>query len=142
MSAMRRTKHKIITTTIPVRFADIDAMGHVNNAIYLTYFEEGRKAFLREVLSIRDPSDYPFILARISCVYVKPIRLSDPVSVKTWVSETGKKSFKFKYELCSPDDAANLYGSGESVMVMYDYLKKETVAMPAEILRLINDYCE
>jgi acyl-CoA thioester hydrolase len=140
--AKHRTMHKIITTTIPVRFSDIDAMGHVNNAIYLTYFEEGRKAFLREALNIVDPAEYPFILARISCEYIRPIRLEDPVAVKIWVSETEKKSFKFKYELCSPDNGAILYGSGESVMVMFDYMKKETVAVPDETLRLIKDYCE
>jgi len=87
--AMSRTKHKIVTTGIQVRFADIDAMGHVNNAVHLIYFEEGRKAFLREVLDIVDPSDYPFILAKISCEYKRPIRLEDPVEVKTWISETG-----------------------------------------------------
>ena len=135
-------KHKIKTATILVRFADIDAMGHVNNAIYLTYFEEGRKAFLREVFNITDPSDYPFILAKISCDYIRPIRLMDPLSIKIWISETGNKSFKFKYELCNPDNVAIIYGNGESVMVMYDYSKKETIAIPDEILQLINDYCE
>ncbi|MBU2497282.1 MAG: thioesterase family protein, partial [Proteobacteria bacterium] len=43
-------KHKELITELAVRFRDIDAMGHVNNAVFFTYFEEGRKAFLEEVL--------------------------------------------------------------------------------------------
>ena len=45
-------KYDKISTDIEVRFRDIDSMGHVNNAVFLTYFEEGRKAFLSKVLDI------------------------------------------------------------------------------------------
>jgi acyl-CoA thioester hydrolase len=81
-----------VTTDITVRFSDIDAMGHVNNAVYLTYFEEGRKAFLGEAVGIVHPADYPFILARTVCDFVKPIRLEDRVALDVWISGIGKKA--------------------------------------------------
>ena len=74
--------HQIIVADLTVRFRDVDAMGHVNNAVFLTYFEEGRSAFLARVLEIVDPSEYPFILARISCDYLRPLKLGDRIAIQ------------------------------------------------------------
>ena len=100
---------KKVSTDIAVRFRDIDAMGHVNNAVYFTYFEEGRKAFLREALGIVNPADYPFIMARTSCDFIKPITLDDPVRLIVYISEIGTKSITFRYELCRGDDASTVF---------------------------------
>lgn len=90
-------KHQKVVTDITVRFRDIDSMGHVNNAVFLTYFEEGRKDFLESVLEVVNPEDYPFILAHISCDFLRPVKLGDRVSLQTWIGEIGEKSFRFKY---------------------------------------------
>ena len=57
------TPNKKISTPIAVRFRDVDSMGHVNNAVYFTYFEEGRKAFVHELFGLKRPTDFQFILA-------------------------------------------------------------------------------
>jgi acyl-CoA thioester hydrolase len=134
--------HKKIKTQLVVRFRDIDAMGHVNNAVYLTYFEEGRKIFLTEVFGIREPGLYPFIMAKISCDYLRPISLDDSVSLHVWVSEIGSKSFKFVYELLDPDNDEIVYARGSSVNVCYDYEKKETIPISDSFKEKIIDYCE
>lgn len=92
-------KHEKIVTDISVRFRDIDSMGHVNNAVFLTYFVEGRKAFLEKVLKIVDPADYPFILAHINCDFLRPVKLGDRISLQVWVGEIGEKSFRFRYRI-------------------------------------------
>lgn len=134
--------HKTITAPITVRFRDIDAMGHVNNALFLTYFEEGRKAFLNDVFGIVEPAQYPFILARISCDYLKPVGLEDAVSLRVWVSDIGAKSFTFVYELFDPKDAAVVYAKGMSVMVYCDYDEKKTMPIPDAFKKKILEYCE
>jgi acyl-CoA thioester hydrolase len=133
---------KHVTVPIPVRFRDIDVMGHVNNAVYLTYFEEGRKAFLKEVWDITEPGRYPFILARISCDYLRPIRLGDEISLRVCVSNLGTKSFTFSYAIHDPSDETILYGRGESVMVMYDYGKSETIPIAPELSEKLTPYLE
>jgi len=115
-------------------------MGHVNNAVYLTYFEEGRKAFLGKAAGIVHPADYPFILARTACDFVKPIRLEDRVALDIWISGIGTKSFTFKYELHDGNGA--VYGRGESVMVMYDYGSGKTIPIPGGFLERIREYSE
>lgn len=134
--------HKKNTVPITIRFRDIDAMGHVNNALFLTYFEEGRKAFLREVFGIIDPAQYPFILARISCDYLKPINLGDSIALHVWVSDIGSKSFTFVYELFDPENPSSVYAKGMSVMVYYDYDAKKTMPIPDGFKKKLREYCE
>ena len=134
--------YKRITTPITVRFRDIDAMGHVNNSVFMTYFEEGRKVFLRDIFYINEPSQYPFILAKISCDYVRPINLDDGVALDIWVSTISGKSFKFIYKLFDPRDTAAIYAMGESVMVFYDYAGKKTIPLSDEFKKRIAEYCE
>ena len=52
---------KLFSTKIDVRFSDLDALGHVNNAVFFTYFEEGRKYFSKKVFNVADISDFKFI---------------------------------------------------------------------------------
>jgi acyl-CoA thioester hydrolase len=134
--------HKQVVVQVPLRFRDIDAMGHVNNAVFFTLFEEGRKAFLEQVLGIVDPSDYPFILARLSCDFVKPLRLGDSISVHVWIGEVGKKSFIFKYSIVDRDEDENIYAAGESTMVLFDYRENKTVPIRPEILEKLEEYRE
>ena len=135
-------KQKKISTDMVVRFRDIDSMGHVNNAVFLTYFEEGRKAFLSEVLDIVNPEDYPFILAHIDCDFLKPVRLGDNLALHVWIGEIGEKSFSFKYELADREDTSVTYGKGESVMVYFDYRTNRAIPIPRDFLKKISPYSE
>ena len=135
-------KQKRISTDIIVRFRDIDSMGHVNNAVFLTYFEEGRKIFLQEVFNIIEPADYPFILAHIQCDFLKPVKLGDSLSVQVWIGEIREKSFTFKYELVDRSSESIVFGRGKSVMVLFDYLKNTTIPIPDNLLKKISEYSE
>jgi acyl-CoA thioester hydrolase len=135
-------KHEKIVADIAVRFRDIDSMGHVNNAVFLTYFEEGRKAFLEKVLKVVDPADYPFILAHIRCDFLRPVKLGDRISLQVWVGEIREKSFRFRYRIVGKNDASHVYGNGESVMVLFDYQKNKTIPIPKTFLDKISTYCD
>ncbi|MBU0987706.1 MAG: acyl-CoA thioesterase, partial [Proteobacteria bacterium] len=79
--------NKIFTIDIEVRFRDLDAMGHVNNAVYFTYFEEGRKNFSHQVFNLSELSEFTFIMAHIRCDFLKPVKLSDRVTLQMWVRD-------------------------------------------------------
>ncbi|VBB41955.1 Thioesterase superfamily protein [uncultured Desulfatiglans sp.] len=134
--------HQIIVADLTVRFRDVDAMGHVNNAVFLTYFEEGRSAFLARVLEIVDPSEYPFILARISCDYLRPLKLGDRIAIQVWIGRVGKKSFVFKYRIVNRGDPDAIYAAGESTMVLFDYKENRTVPIGPAFLERVQAYCE
>lgn len=125
---------------INVRFRDIDGMGHVNNAVYFTYFEEGRKAFFQSISTGSDLSVFPFILAHIGCDFLSPVKLDNWLSLEMWVKEIGKKSFGLGYSLVDSTDASIIYAKGESVQVCFDYGENKSIAVPAELKRKLIEY--
>jgi len=134
--------HRKVTADLTVRFRDVDAMNHVNNAVFFTYFEEGRGAFLKEVFGIVDPPEYPFILAHVSCDYMRPLKLDDRPRIEIWVGEVGQKKFSFFYRILDRHDEAKIYARGKSVMVLFDYGQNKTVSIPESFLEKLSPHRE
>jgi acyl-CoA thioester hydrolase len=105
-------------TSITVRFRDVDAMGHVNNAVYGTFFEEGRVALFRKHFGVRGASDFDFIIARLEIDFRRPIRLDDEVRLGIRVAAMGVSSFTFDYRL---EAAGEVAAEGRTVQVCFDY---------------------
>jgi len=114
------------TTPIEVRFRDLDAMGHVNNAVFVTYLEMGRVAFFRDVFQVTDASGFDFILARVEIDFRKPILLRDPCCIGMRVSHVGRSSFTFEYRL---EAAGELAATAKSVQVSFDYATKSSKSL-------------
>jgi acyl-CoA thioester hydrolase len=112
---------------IEVRFRDIDAMGHVNNAVYVTYFEHGRAAFFRDVFGVRSVSDIDFIVARMVVDYRRPVLLSDTVKLQLCLAKVGRTSFTVDYLLLASGEVA---AEGRSVQVFYDFKKGAKKPVP------------
>lgn len=103
--------------TVPVRFSDLDTAGVVNNAVYATYLEEARVAFLRDRLGEPSFEETPFFVASLEIDYHRPIRVLDPVDVTVAVTDVGESSFTFAYEVRA-DDA--VVAEAETVQVAVD----------------------
>jgi acyl-CoA thioester hydrolase len=130
----------ILETDITVRFRDLDAMGHVNNAVFFTYFEEGRKRFFTDGRT--KANDFNFILARVECDYVSPVLLNHQPCLEMWVSDIGSKSFTFTYRLLEKTDPALIFARGLSVQVCFDYDSQRTVPVSPALERRLTDYLE
>lgn len=130
----------IFKIQIGVRFRDIDSMGHVNNAVFFTYFEEGRKAFFQQISQGADFPLFPFILARIGCDFVRPIMLDSQVILEMSVKDIGNKSFILSYRLGDTADPAITYATGESIQVCYDYEMNQSIVVPAGLKQKLSEY--
>ena len=118
-----------VAKEINVRFADIDVMGHVNNAIFLSYFEEGRMAFFEAAIGIDwNWKTDGIVLARNEVDYKVPVLLKDKPIIDTWIVEIGKKSMVFAYSI--HNDAGKEFATGRSVLVCFDYEKGVTKEVP------------
>ena len=131
---------KLFSTNIEVRFRDLDAIGHVNNAVFFTYFEEGRKHFSKKVFEVSDISDFNFIMAYIQCDFIKPIQFNDHVILQMWVKDIGTKSFSFEYRLVDLSDEAMVYAIGKSIQVCYDYQKNRSIEVPSKMRERLTLY--
>ena len=110
-----------------VRFRDLDPMGHVNNAVFLTYIESARAAFLHHLGAVQTLEDLAIIVARIEIDFRAPVRFGDEVEVSVRVSRFGEKSFDLEHELRVGDTLA---AEAKTVLVTYDYERREPVAIP------------
>jgi len=106
-----------------VRFRDVDSMGHVNNAVFLTYLEEARIAFLlplgAEVSSM--------ILARVEIDFRAPLRMGDEVEIGVRPANVGTKSFELEYEVRARDLVA---AEAKTVIVSFDYASGRSIEVP------------
>ncbi len=125
-----------ISTEINVRFSDTDAMGHVNNARFFSYMEQGRVAYIQKLMpevSLNDSTKaFPFILADIQCAFLSPAFCGETLIVSLGVTHIGTKSFAFEY-LIQDKASGRDVAKGKSVQVMYDYNADATFVMPQEL---------
>jgi len=133
-------QNKLFTVDIEVRFRDLDAMGHVNNSVFFTYFEHGRMLFSRQIFKMYEPVEFTFIMAHISCNFLKPVQLSDSVILQMWVKNIGTKSFDYGYKLVDRSNESVVYASGESVQVCYDYKAAKSITVPADMRAKLSEY--
>ena len=123
-------RHK---TQIQIRFKDVDALGHVNNANHLTYFEYARIQFFDYLIGTEiDWENEGMILAHQAVSYKKPIYLIDVIHVHTWFVKSGTTSFELAYEIIrtEKDGTETVCASGTSVQVCYNYRKQIPVPIP------------
>jgi acyl-CoA thioester hydrolase len=134
--------YEVFSTDIEIRFRDVDVMGHVNNAVYFTYFEYGRVKFFYSAFQKEKFPGFAFILAHVSCDFIQPVTLDDRLTLQMWVKEIGGKSFKFHYQLVSADDPAVIFATGESVQVCFDYEKNVSVTVSTSLRKQLAAYLE
>lgn len=120
-------------TPVQVRFKDIDKQGHVNNANHHTYVETARISYFAQVLGTDvDWDETGLLLARVEMDYLEPIFLEDKVEVYTRVSRLGKKSFDMQNIIVKNNGTEiRECAISKSVIVCYNYHKKETIEVPA-----------
>jgi len=120
------------STDIELRFSDLDAYGHVNNAVFFTYLETARtKLFLDRFIDFMD-GGLLFLVVRAECEYRKPIRLSDRVVVSMNISRFGRSSFDIDYTL--HDGSGSTFATAKTVMVCFDNKLARTVPIPEGFL--------
>lgn len=107
------------TWRIPVVWRDMDALGHVNNAVYLTYLETARIAYFTAVTGA-DWRKVDFILAEATVTYKSPAVLGETLVVGVRVPEIGHRSFPMEYRI-EEEKTGRLVATARTIQVSYDY---------------------
>ena len=121
------------------RFRDTDAMGHINNAVYVTYLEVARQEYWRDFSRDLDYRRVPFILAGVKIDFRSEALVSERLAIGIRCDWVGNKSFAFGYEIREPT-AGRLVVEATSVQVCYDYGSKKTMSMPKELRRALETF--
>jgi acyl-CoA thioester hydrolase len=116
---------------IQIRFADIDSMGHVNNSVYLSYFEFTRVYYFNEILGKNwDWVSKGIILAHTELSFIKPIELNDEAFIEMEIGKIGTKSFTFHYTIRVDGEPTT---KGSSTLVAFNTKLQESIAIPSEM---------
>jgi acyl-CoA thioester hydrolase len=119
-----RLNHPIVP-----RFRDTDAMGHINNAVYITYLEVARQAYWAHLIGRDDYRSVPFILAHVTCDFRSEALVHEVLEVGLRCEWVGTKSFAFVYEIRAQADG-RVVAEARTVQVCYDYTAKRSMPMP------------
>ena len=136
-----------VRVPIDMRWRDLDPLGHVNNAVYITYFELARLGYIAALapnapgIDARTPlpRDFQFILAEVTCHYRSPATLGDRLVVDIWVSRVGHKSFDFEYRI-TDSTTGRLVADGCTTQVWYEYSVGTSRPVPEEMIRRIEEF--
>ena len=119
-----------------VRFGDLDAMRHLNNVVFLRYFETARISYLNSLSEDHDPVNhnrgFGFIFASCHIDYRSPGYFDEEVAIRVRPAEIGTKSLKLEFDMRVGE---RLLAEGHGVLVGYDYEREQSAPLP-EALRL------
>ena len=119
------------------RFRDLDALGHVNHVVYLTYVEQVRTQYFQEVLGIDVPTDLTWVIATVSCEYLLPLVFGDAVDVGWRLNRLGRASADYEFVLMRD---AEVVGRGGGVLVNSDARAARSAPIPDSWRRAATTY--
>lgn len=127
---------------IKVRFCDLDAMGHVNNAAYLSYLEEARLAYYNQVLQMNTNNlEFDAVVARIEIDYIEQIRLGDEVEIYTRTAKIGNKSSDVEHLIViAGEKGRKIAARAMTKLVSFDYKTEKTIPVPEEKRLIIERF--
>jgi acyl-CoA thioester hydrolase len=122
---------------LEVRFSDCDAMGHVNHAVYFTYFEQCRFALWRRMGGGTGLPGSGTILVHAECDYRAPAFINDSLEVSLRIGDLGRSSFTFHYAIANAGTGQRL-ADGKTVNVTFDYPAGRTIPIPDVTRQLLE----
>ncbi len=121
------------------RFCDTDALGHINHAVVLNWFEQAREPIFRLFIPDLNPSHWNLIIARIEVDYKAQIYYGHNIELTTSVQKIGNSSMTIAHEVWQKD---TLCAQGGAVMIHFDYKKQQPKSIPAAIRQVLEQQFE
>ena len=127
---------------IEVRYGDLDPQGHLNNAKYLTYFEQARVQYFIK-LGLYTPGqsfmDIGVILAEAKVTFLAPVEYGVPIKVGVSIRKFGNKSMRVEQRIVHAE-SGEILASGHVIVVAFDYRVQKTIPIPDEMRKKIVEF--
>lgn len=136
MSHKRKLVH---IDLIPIRWGDLDSVGHVNNTIYFRYMEQARIDWLDSLGYPYGPRGEGPVIVNASCTFIKPLNYPGTVEVKTYIGKVGRSSMETWIEMRPSYDADTVYAEGGAKIVWVNYALGKSQELPAKMRQAVED---
>lgn len=131
------TERQLCVTPMEVRWRDLDAFNHVNNASYLTYLEEARLNWLMQLPGVLDDSRSKPVMAACQLDYRAPIRWPADIEVQLFLERLGERSITLGHKIMGREDG-HLYCDGKVTLVWIDPTTGRSTRLPDALRRAIG----
>ena len=125
---------------MPIRWGDMDAMGHVNNTVYFRYFETARIAWFDEINCGPAPDGEGPVIINANCSFLKQLKYPGEIEVSTLVGPPGRSSFQMTHEIrvVGKDGALSpVHAEGGAKIVWVNFPTEKSIPLPAQVLALL-----
>jgi acyl-CoA thioester hydrolase len=131
-------KKPVFNMTLPIRWGDMDAMGHVNNTVYFRYLEIVRIEWMRAIGCEPDPRGEGPVIVNAFCNFHKQLEYPGDVLATLFVSDPGRSSFESWCTLSRSDDPDTLYASGGATTVWVNFPLQKSAPLPDHMRALLT----
>lgn len=131
-------KKLIHTMQIPIRWGDMDAMGHVNNTLYFRYMEIARLEWMAESGVLANPAGEGPVIANAFCNFIQQLTYPGDVRIQTFSGAVGRSSFDTYHELRLVNDPHTMYANGGATVVWVDFPKQKSVLIPDRLRDILT----
>jgi len=123
-------KKLVFEMTMPIRWGDMDAMGHVNNTLYFRYLEIIRIEWLHSLGGAPDPNGQGPVIVNTFCNFIKQLAYPGDVLARHYIANPGRTSFDIFITLERTDEPGVLYATGGATTVWIDFPQQKSVPLP------------
>ena len=134
---MEHFRKLVLTSVMPIRWGDMDALGHVNNTIYFRYMEQIRVEWLEQMGFDLDAAKAEgVVVVNASCTFLLPLTYPGDVEVRMFFDQPGRSSLQTYYELRKRGEES-LYAEGAAKMVLVNQTTGKSSPLPEWILKTL-----
>ncbi len=126
-------KKLVYESVIPIRWGDMDAMGHVNNTVYFRYMETSRIDWCRSIGCMPEQSKQGPVIVNAWCSFIQQLRYPGSVLTRHFVTAVGRSSFDTFITMERDDDPGTVWAEGGARMVWIDFATNQSMPLPQEL---------
>lgn len=136
---MEHTRKLIFTTILPIRWGDMDAMGHVNNTVYFRYMEQARIEWFEQLgyNTGQNAREGP-VIVNAACTFLAPLVYPGNVELRMFIGHPGRSSLPTHYELRLQGEE-KLYATGDAKMVWINPASGRPIPLPDNMRKLAEE---
>jgi acyl-CoA thioester hydrolase len=131
------SKKLVHSLRMPIRWGDMDAMGHVNNTVYFRYLEQARIEWFTEIGCEPDPLGEGPVIINAHCTFMRQLKYPGDIEVLTYVGPPGRSSFETIQEIRRVDQPGVISAQGGAKIVWVDFPSEKSVRLPDHIRALL-----
>lgn len=132
-------KKLVFETLIPIRWGDMDAMGHLNNGSYFRYLETARIDWFRAIGQLASPGGEGMVIVNAFCNFYRQLEYPGDVRLKMYASDPARTTFETWGTMERTDNPGVIYAAGGATTIWVDFPRQKALPLPDWLRQLVSD---